>query len=179
MEPKTTSAVTKGIVISLLLVVISLIISFSGLQENPVLQYLATAILIVGIIWAIANFAKQINYNATFGKYFVHGFVVTVIITCVMIIFTVLNLIFDPSIKEMALQKAQEQINKNPAINDEQATQALEMTKKFFLPMALAGTLFVYLFFGTIFSLVTAAIIKKNPQPLFEDSTFSDVKPIE
>lgn len=179
MQTKPTSAVTKGIIISLLLIVISLALSFSGVSPQSPLQYLATGILIVGIIWSIAHFAKQIDYNATFGKYFVHGFVVTVIITCVMVIFTILNIILDPSLKQQALDKAREEMNKNPGITDEQIDQYMGMTKKFFLPMALAGVLFIYLFFGTLFSLVTAAIIKKNPRPIFEDSNLNDAAPIQ
>lgn len=178
MQPKPTSAVTKGIIISLILIALSLVIYFLGLQKVSGLQYISHLILIVGIIWAIASYAKQIDYNATYGKYFLHGFAVTAVVTCLMIIFTALFITLDPSMKQEALDAATEQMRKNQNLSDEQVNQALEMTRKFFLPMALGGVLLIYMFFGTIVALVAAAVIKKNPRPVFEHEDFDNIKPI-
>jgi hypothetical protein len=48
-------------------------------------------------------------------------------------------------------------------ITEEQINAGLEMTKKFFMVFLVGGTLIGYLFFGTIASLIGAAVTKKNP----------------
>lgn len=179
MQNKPTSALTKGLVISLLLVVFSLIINFTGSEDNSVLQYVGFAIFLIGIIWSIASYGKQIDHNATFGKYFMHGFAITAIITCLMIIFMAIFMSIDPSIKQKALEKASEAMDKNPALSDEQKQQALEISKKFFLVGILASTLVLYLLFGVIASLVTAAIVKKNPRNIFDEQDIDALKPIQ
>jgi len=179
MQPKPTKAIIKGVVISLILIVFTLITAFANLQEVTWLQFVGYLIFVGGIIWSISSFAKQISYNATFGKYFVHGFAVTAVITCLMIIFMALYLSFDPSLKQLSLEKAEEAMRKNPNITEDQINQSLEISKKFFFPMVLGTTLLGYIFFGTIISLITAAVIKKNPMPIFDDATDQNLKPIE
>lgn len=178
MQQKPTSAISKGIIISLLLIVFSLVLYFMDLQNQPGLQYIGYAIFIVGIIWSISSYAKQIDYNATFGKYFLHGFSIAAIVTCVMIIFMVIFLLVDPSLKQEALDKTAEEMAKNPKLTPEQAKQALQITGKFFTPILLGGILLGYMFFGTIVALVTAAVIKKNPRSIYEDDDFDNIKPI-
>lgn len=174
-----TSAVIKGVVISLLLIVASLLIFFISGNNQTSFQYVIYGIFIVGLVWSIAGYAKQIDYNATFGKYFMHGFAISAIITCIMLIFMAVFVTVDPSLKQQTLEKTSEQMRKNQNVSDEQIEQALNITRKFFMVMALGGTLLGYMFFGTIISLVTAAVVKKNPRPLFEHEDFGSIKPIE
>lgn len=170
MQPKPTSTAVKGLAIGMILIVFSLVLHFMGLDTNNALQYIGYAIFVIGIIWSIMSYAKQVDYNAKFGKYFVHGFAITAIITCLMIIFMVVLISTDSTLKQTAMEKAAEEMHKNPrGMSDEQINQALEISKKFFTPMLLAGILLTYMFFGTIVSLITAAIAKKNPRPITDD----------
>lgn len=177
MQGKPTSAVVKGLVIALALIVFALVVNFTGMDDNPVLQYAGFAIFLVGIVFSIMTYARKINYNATFGKYFVHGFAITAIITCLMIIFMAIFLSIDPTVKQKALEKAAEAMDKNPALSDEQKQQALDISKKFFLVGILASTLVMYLLFGVIFSLVTSAIVRKNPVSIFDQQEGDTLKP--
>lgn len=179
MQAKPTSSVIKGVVISLLLIVFNITTLITGSQEVSGLQIVGYVIFLGGLVWAINSYARQIQYNATFGKYFLHGFAVTAIITCLMVIFMALYINFDPSMKQKAIDKAAEAIRNNPAYTEEQAEQALDITKRFFTPMILGSTVLMYMFFGTLASLITAAIVKKNPRPYDEATNFEDIKPIE
>lgn len=179
MQPKPVSTAVKGLIITLLLIIFALVVHYTGMDQNSALQFVGYGIFILGIILSIAGYAKNIDYNSTFGKYFLHGFAVSAIITCLMIIFMWIFVTLDPSIKEQSLQKAAEAMDKNPAISDEQKSQALEITKKFFLVGVLAGTLVGYLLVGTIVSLITAAIIKKDPRNIFDEESIDKIKPIE
>ncbi len=56
-------------------------------------------------------------------------------------------------------------MEKGGTLSESDMEKGLEMTKKFFLPFAIGGSLVVYLILGTIGSLIGAAISKKNPNP--------------
>ena len=47
-------------------------------------------------------------------------------------------------------------------MSESDINSALEMTKKFFVPFALAGVIVGFLIFGCIFALIGAAVAKKN-----------------
>lgn len=172
MEPKPVNAVTKGIVISLILIVLSLLIVILNIDPQGWTQYLGYLIFFGGLILGMWYFAKQLNYNATFGKYFAHGFAIVAIVTALMIIFTAIEISAFPNLKETIIQKSAEKIQNNPKLTDEQIKQSqvgFEFFKKHFLMFMISGVLFSFIFFGTLVALITAAVIKKNPRPIFED----------
>lgn len=163
MEQKVTTPLTKGIIISLLLIVLSLITYFMDLSMNKSIQYVGYLILIAGVIWAISTYGKQINYNATFGNYFAHGFKVSAIITLIMILFTLIFLLVFPEIKEKAIEVTRKSLEDRGGMTPEQINNALDITKKFFMVFTIAGILFFYLLLGVIASLIGAGVTKKNP----------------
>lgn len=162
MEQPITSTATKGIVLSLIMIVLSLAIYFLDIQ-NATMGWISYAIYFVGIIVSISIYGKQINYNSGFGNYFTHGFKVTAMVTVLMIIFMALFIIAFPEIKEKALEAQRLALDKMDTLSDEQKKQSTEMTSKFFMVFTIGGTLLQYILLGTIASLVGAGITKKNP----------------
>jgi len=167
MEKKTTSPVSKGVIITLLLIVFGLIIYFSGQMENKSLSYLQYIILIAGIIWSCISYAKQMNGNVTFGNVFAHGFKTTAVVAALLAVYTVIAVKFlFPDIVDKSLEMAKkEMVSKN--LTEEQMQSGLDMARKFFLPFAIGGILVVFAIIGCVSSLVGAAIAKKNPQGPF------------
>src|SRR5664279_2836023 len=106
MEQKITSTSTKGLVIGLILVILSLATYFANIEPNGPVQWFGYAVFIGGIIWSVYSYGKQIDYNATFGNYFAHGFKVAALVTAIMIIFFIVFIIVFPEFKEKALDKA-------------------------------------------------------------------------
>ena len=100
MEQKITSPATKGIVISLILIVFALISYFMDLSQNKAFQWIGYFVFIAAIIWSVYSYGQQVNHNSTFGIYFSHGFKVAATVTALMIIFTVIFLLLFPDIKE-------------------------------------------------------------------------------
>lgn len=179
MQPKPVSSLTKGVLIALLLIVFNILTIVTSLDKVPGVAFVGHIILIVGLVWSIAYYGKQLNYVSTFGKYFLHGFAITAIVTCLLVVFMAVYMIIDPAMKQQALDKAAEEMRKNPNYTDEQMSQALDISKRFFVPMVLGSLVLGYMFLGTIVSLVTAAIIKKNPPAAYGTDTFENIKPIE
>lgn len=166
-ETKIVTPVTKGVIISLILIVFSLALYFAGQSTNQGLSSVQYVIIIGGIIWGCINYAKQMNSNVTFGNVFAHGFKITAVITAIMIIYTVIafKLLF-PDMVNMVLDKARESMaQKN--MSDEQMETGLSMTKKFFIPFAIGGILVMFMIVGCISSLIGAAVAKKNQQGPF------------
>jgi membrane-bound ClpP family serine protease len=149
-------------IISLILIVLGLITYFLDLSENKALQWVGYIIFIIAVIWSVSNYGKQLDYNSTFGNYFSHGFKITALVTLFMIIFTFLFIYLFPDIKEKGLEAARKgMVEKN--MTQEQITQAMGFTQKFFMVFVIGAILVFYLFFGAIASLIGAGVTKKNP----------------
>ena len=171
MENKITTPVVKGLIISLVLIVIGLGIYFGGLMQNKSVGFLQYIVLIGGVIWGCIIYANQMEHNVTYGNVFAHGFKITAVITVIMIIYTVLALSFlFPEMKDIALQQARENMEKSGNITDEQVDKALGLTSKFFTTFAIAGILVGFLVIGLVSSLIGAAVAKKNPQNPFQQA---------
>jgi hypothetical protein len=169
MEQKITSTTTKGLVIGLILVILSLATYFANIEPNGPVQWFGYAVFIGGIIWSVYSYGKQIDYNATFGNYFAHGFKVAALVTAIMIIFFIVFIIVFPEFKEKALDKARMDMRKKNNMTEEQMAQGLEMVRKFFMVFLIGGTLLFYLIFGALASVIGAAITKKEPNKLAGD----------
>lgn len=167
METKVTTAVIKGLIISLILIVFGIGLYFAGQAGNQTLSYLQYLIIIGGIIWGCINYANQMNNNVTFGNVFAHGFKITAVVTVIIIIYTIIALKFlFPDMTTMIMDKARESMaEKN--MPDEQIDKALDITKKFMIPIMIGSILLMFMIVGCIASLIGAAVAKKNPQGPF------------
>lgn len=165
MEQKITSPATKGIVISLILIVLSLITYFMDLSQNKAFQWVGYLIFIAAIIWSVYSYGQQINHNSTFGNYFSHGFKVSAIVTAIMIIFAIIILSLFPDIKEKGIDAARKSMESKGTMSSDQINQAIGFTEKFFMVFVIGGSLVGYLFFGAIASLIGAGVTKKDLHP--------------
>lgn len=111
-------------------------------------------------------YGKQIDYNATFGNYFAHGFKIAALVTAIMIIYIVIFVNLFPDVREKGMEAARKSIEEKGGLSQEQINQSMEFTKKFFMVFIIAGTLLGYLIFGAISALIGAAVTKKNPGPI-------------
>lgn len=166
MEQTITPSTTKGILIALLLIIIALAVYFMNLDPEGASRYVSFGIFIIGIILSINIYGKQIDYNATFGNYFAHGFKIAALVTAIMIIYVVIFVNLFPDVREKAMEVARKRMEQKGNLPQETINQGLEITKKFFMVFIIAGTLIGYLIFGAIASLIGAGITKKNPRPL-------------
>ena len=169
MEQTVTSSTTKGIVIVLILIVIALVTYFMDINPEGPSRYVSFGVFMVGIIFSINIYGKQIDYNATFGDYFAHGFKIAALVTAIMIIYIVIFVNLFPDVREKAMEVARKKMEDKGNLSQEMINQALEITKKFFMVFIIAATLLGYLIFGAIATLIGAGITKKNPRPLEMD----------
>jgi len=167
MEQTVTTSSTKGIVISLILIVIALAAFFLDIDPKSGFQYISYVIFIAGIILSVTYYGKQIDHNATFGNYFAHGFKVAALVTCIMIIYIVIFILLFPDFKERALEKITAAMREKK-LPEDQIAAYVGTWKKLFMVLAIAGTLVGYLIFGALASLIGAGVTKKNPHTFEE-----------
>src|SRR5436190_10018238 len=130
MEQKVTSPVSKGVIITLLLIVFGLIIYFTGQMGNKSLNYLQYIILIGGIIWSCILYAKQMNGNVTFGNVFGHGFKTTAVVAALLAVYTFIAVKFlFPDIVDKSMDIARKKMEESRNMSDEQIQQSLDMVR--------------------------------------------------
>lgn len=168
MEKKPMTAVFAGLILGLIMIVLSLITNFTGMYLQSWNQYVGFAIIVGGIIWAVYNHGKETGNTTPFGGLFAFGFRVTAVVTCLMILYTVLAGTLFPEVKTKIIEVARQQALQQPNANEAQIEQGMNMFAKNYTLFLIMGILFWYLIIGAISSLVAAAITKKKTQNTFD-----------
>jgi hypothetical protein len=171
MEKKITSHIVKGAILGGISILFSIIIYVFSLYTTQWLSFLSYAIFIGGIIYGNILFANQNENNVSFGNIFAHGFKTTAVVIVISVLYTVLSLFIFPDMVDKIIEISRTAMAKNPQMTDEMIDQAITMTKKLFLPFAIAGAIFGTGFLGAIGSLIGAAVAKKNPVDPFKQDT--------
>jgi hypothetical protein len=162
-EKKIITNIVAGIVISAILIVYSIVLTFLGLNANPALGWLTYLILLTGLIVFVNLYGNANNNQVSFGNLFAYGFKTTAAVTCIFILFLVIfNLIF-PDLREKGFEIARQKMEERGNLTDEQIDQGLQIAKKFFWVGLIGGTLVVFAIVGALGSLIGAAVTKKKP----------------
>ncbi|MBL7112142.1 MAG: DUF4199 domain-containing protein [Bacteroidales bacterium] len=170
MENKNTSvfmnALTWGIILGLVSIVYSVILYMVDQVFNQTLGYLSILILIAGLVISVKSYRDNVlEGEITFGKAFGFGVLVALVSAVLGAIYNyLLYTVIDPDLQKKMLEMAAEKMLEQ-GMPEGQIDQALEITKRFMSPVftsiiaVFSGTLF-----GTIISLVVAAIFKKESE---------------
>ncbi len=169
-ENKIMSPQIKGILIGLTIIILGIAGYYSGLAYTSWYNWVLNAIMIIGLIVACIHFANQKDGYVTFGNVFLHGFITSVVITLIVVIYSVLAFtVLFPDMKEKMLEMQVEQMEKR-GMEDDQIDQAKNAMQRFFWVGVIGGGIFVNLIMGCIASLIGAAVAKKrkvNPMDQF------------
>jgi hypothetical protein len=166
MEKKPTSHILKGIIISLILIVLSTVGQFLGPQQAKTAGYIGYVILLAGIIWACISYSNQMDHHVTFGNIFAHGFKTSTVVTVLMVVFLFIFIMIFPEMKTKAIDAARQEME-SQNMPDSQVDTMLGFMEKSFMVFLIGGTIFFYLLIGVIASLIGAGVAKKNPPTPF------------
>ena len=172
MEQKITPPWTIALITSLFLIIFNLVIYVANQLTNRSLANIQLLIIGVVVVIGCIYYAKQMNGQVTYGNVFAHGFKITAGIAALMSIYTIIAVKFIyPEIIEMTIDVARAEMEKKGQVPTDQIDMALGFTRKFFLPFAIAGSLFGTALIGALASLVGAGVAKKNPISPFENAS--------
>src|SRR4051794_31519952 len=91
METKVVTHITKGLVLSLILIIYSLVGHLLNFDLEQWFGWLSMVIFLIGIIWSVNVYGNQMSNTVTFGNLFSHGFKVTAVVVCITFIYTLLS----------------------------------------------------------------------------------------
>jgi len=162
----------KAILLSLILIIVNLIGGFAHLLFENWFRWLPTIIMCVGIIVFCIQYGKETTKGVTFGKVFGYGFKISLVISILMILYSLLSIyVIFPEFIDQLLVKTRTDLEAKGGMTDDQIDQAVTMTKKFMQPLPLVlVTFFATLFFSTIASLLGAAFTKKSEPDVFQNN---------
>jgi hypothetical protein len=163
MQKKITSHLLKGLIISIIPMILNLVGSDSNANPPQWLPWVSMSVLILGIILSCILFSNQQNNEVTFGNTFAHGFKTGAVTTCLMIIFTIIFLAMHPELKQLALNSAREKMTRENKFSDAEVEQAVAIAGKSFMIVVISSIVIQYLIVSVIASLIGAAIAKKKP----------------
>lgn len=163
-QQKIMSHYIKGVLISLLVILLGIIGYFAGLAYQPWYSWTVNGILFIAIIIGCVHYANQKDNYVTFGNIFSYGFKMTAIIALIMVAYTLLSMgIIFPEIKEKTIELTRERMEEQGKMSDSQIDTALETMSRFFLVGAILGAMIGTLIFGLVASLIGAGVAKKKP----------------
>ena len=171
MEKKSSDYLGKGLMLSLILIVIDLIGGFAHLRFESWFKWISTLVAAIAIIVFCIQFGKRQVDGVTFGKVFGYGFKISLIVSAVMVVYTLLSMyVIFPELIDQILTKTRTDLQAAGKLTDDQIDTQVAMTKKFMQPGILSIFVFlITLFFFFFFSLLGAAFTKKIETDVFKD----------
>ena len=161
-ENKIMSPQIKGLLIALIVIILGIAGYFTGLGFSTWFNWVVNAIMFAAILIACVHFANQKQGFVTFGNVFLHGFKISAVITIIVLVYTLLAFtVLFPDMKEKIFEMQQAQMEKS-GLDDDKLEQAMTMMKKYFMIFLVLGVIFGTLIWGSIASLVGAAVAKKK-----------------
>ena len=161
-ENKIMSPQIKGLLIALIVIILGIAGYFTNLGFSTWYNWVVNAIMLAAIIIACVHFANQKQGYVTFGNVFLHGFKITAVVAIIVLVYTLLAFtVLFPDMKEKIFEMQQAQMEKR-GLDDDKLEQGMTMMKKYFMIFLVIGVIFGTLIWGSIASLIGAAVAKKK-----------------
>jgi hypothetical protein len=170
MEKKSSDYLSRGLILSLILIVVDLIGGFAQVRFESWFRWLPTIVALVAIIVFCIQFGKRQADGVTFGQVFGYGFKISLVVALLMVVYSLLSFSFIfPELTDQILTKTRSDLQATGKLTDDQIDGQIAITKKFLQP-GLRSILFflITLFFNTIASLLGAAFTKKTDPDVFK-----------
>jgi MFS family permease len=154
-------SMTYGLLTGVAMVVYSLVLHFTNVSMTSWMNYVVLAIFLVGVLLFCLAYGKSKDHNVTFGNVFKAGFRMVALTTLVMLAWAVIAILVFPEMKEKSLEATQQQLVKQK-MSAEKIEETMTMTRNKYTLLTVMVVMFSNLFYGVVFSLIGAAITKKN-----------------
>ena len=162
-DKKPISHFIAASIIAAILIIYTIILQFSGNQQNMGLAWLSYLFILAGLVVFINLYGKALHNQVTFGNLFSYGFKTTAFLALIMIAFTVVFFLIFPDIKEKMFEMTRQKMEEQGKMSDEQIDKGLEIWRKMFWVFTIGGIILFYAIIGAIGSLIGAAVTKKKP----------------
>ena len=163
MSDTPVSPAAKGLAVSAIIVIYSIVITKMGQLANPDLAIVPFGILLVAVVLGDLYFAKQMGGKADFKSIFIHGFKMAALVGAVIGLWVALSLKFNFfGVLDQALESARKLLEKSGTMDKVEIEEHLAGYKNGTGPMSAIMNVVGYLFVGAIGSLIGAVFANKN-----------------
>ena len=159
---KNLNATNKGLITGLVMIGITLGIFYSCQSTASPLQYLVHIVYAAGIAWTIYEYSRSAENTNKFGAFFLQGFKCFIVITLLMVIFTIVFNKLHPEFKEGMVKAYNEEMVKKGNSTPAEILKNIENAKEYYLTMLISGAIFVYLATGAVFTAATSLLFMKR-----------------
>jgi len=165
-----------GAIAGLAIIIVTVLFYFLNLEQNYVISFIIYAVLIGVIITGTRYLRDKILFgHITYGRALGSGTSISLFASVIVAFYTFMFLKF---IDTGAIEKMFSLMEDNmyqQGMPEEQIDMAMEMSRKFTTPFTIAlGTVFSYVFWGFLFSLITSIFIKKKSNSY--DAAMSEIE---
>jgi hypothetical protein len=173
MEQKVnpwSANLTNGLILGLIGVVYSLVIYFLDLSFNKAQGWIFMLVEIIILFFLVKSYRDNYKHgNITFGEALGAGVIICLYYAVIMAVFTyILYAVIDTGLIDKQLAFAEEGMLKK-GLTQEQVNAGMKVTGKIMKPAIMIPIGIVSnMFFGLIFSLIIAAFVRKEGNPLVD-----------
>ena len=160
---KSLNATKRGLITGIVMILVSVIIYYTQGNFDNKLQYITYSIYVAGIVWTLIEFSRLKDHPNKFGAYFSQGFKCFIVVTLLMVIFTVAFLLMQPQLKDEMVVIYKADLLKTGNYTMPEIEEKIGIAKKSFLPSLIMGAIFGYLIIGAMITAITSGfLIQKN-----------------
>lgn len=153
------SPLVKGIVTSIVMLIITLALYFTRQTAGSSFQYFIYAAYAGGILWTLFTYSKTPSYGGKFGELFNQGFRCFIIVTLVMVAFTGIFSKLHPEMAEESASYYKEELIKKKNKQMPEIEKEVEQYKNQFTTALVSTAIFGYLITGAFFTAAGAGLI--------------------
>lgn len=150
-----------GALLAGVLVLYSLVLTFTGLNTNRALGGVSLLLLAGGVAYFVWRQGTALGGGAAFGELFSYGFKATAVCTLVLIGFQWVFYTVFPEYREQLLDITREEMVRQ-GVPEAQMGSALASMRDYFWAMTIGGALFSTLLTGAVGSLIGAGLAKRR-----------------
>ena len=159
---KYISPTIKGVVISIVLILISLVSFYVfHFKENGNSQYVVLCTFIAGLLWVIFSARKKENLSSL-KDYFSVGFKAFIVVALFMSVYTYFFYRSNPQILENGILENNVLIQKQGNYTKAEIEDNANKLRSVFMPMMLSLNVIKFLFLGALVSLVSGGFLSQK-----------------
>lgn|GEM_PF-273984 len=159
IDMKSISARNKGLITGLLMILTSVAVYYARHDFEGGFQYVVYSTYVAGILWTLFIFKKETAGNASFKQYFAEGFKCFIVVTLLMVLFTLVFILTHPELKEQMATTMRADYANAKNMTPVDVENKIDAAKRFFLPGFLMGAVLSYLAIGALISVIAAGFL--------------------
>jgi hypothetical protein len=156
------SSRNKGLITGVVMILISIAIYLAKKSFDNGLQYITYTVYVGGVLWTLLSFKNTAGNGGTFKLYFAEGFKYFIVVTLLMVLFTLVFILLHPELKDQMADLLRLEYAKAKDMMPSDIEGKIAAAKKFFLPGYLMGAVLGYLFIGALTTLIISGILSQK-----------------